>query len=136
MKIKSSIKNKVIDLLNGSLIPVSDWDAGECLESPSFLDRWSGTIKIPMQYPFHKKSVIEIEKSPEEIWSTSIIITAIKEKLEYMYSKSVCKGRIPGLINENWDGDFGTSMHSIGDLWIEGLFFNLENGEVKVLMGS
>lgn len=133
MKSKTSM---VIDLLHGCHISVCGWN--ECMywETPSFLHRWSGTIKIPVTYPFKRGSLIEIEKSPKESWVTSRIITLIKERLEYMYSKSNCKGSSPNLINQEWVGEFGGCFHSIEDLWIDGLTFNPENGEVKVYMGS
>ena len=136
---KSMEKHKpiVVDLLDGCHIRVCDWNEGIMYwDSLPIVNQWSGTIKIQVGYPFEKKSVIEIEKGSKDTWRNDLIISAIKERLEYMYSRSRSNGFVPGTLNEDWKGEFGQSFHRIEDLWIDGLYFNLDTGIVEVCMGS
>ena len=119
-------------------IHISDFDDKELwrVVSPDELNKWEGTIKITLDYPFDKEYKIEIQKKADEPWHSYLLVYAIKEGFEHMYSKSKSNGLIPGFLNEDFTGEFGDCIHAIEDLFIEILEFNAKTGELRVGIGS
>lgn len=84
-----------------------------------------------IKYPFHKGRTIEFTFT-----SINDIVRAVRNCLIEMYNCSEQQEQPPMLINQIYEGKYGAAYHSICDLFIEGIYYNVDTCKLDVAIGS
>ena len=84
-----------------------------------------------IDYPFHKGKTIEFTFT-----SINDIVKAVRNGLMEMYNCSEQQEQPPMLINHIFNGEYGEAYHSIGDLFIESIYYNVDTCKLDVAIGS
>lgn len=84
-----------------------------------------------IDYPFHKGKTIEFSFT-----SITDIVKAVRDGLTEMYKYSHQQKQSPMLINNTFNGEYGSAYHSIGDLFIEAIYYDTDSCRLDVAIGS
>lgn len=84
-----------------------------------------------IDYPFPKGKTIEFT-----FRTIGDIVRAVRNCLTEMYNYSEQQEQSPMLINQVFEGDYGSAYHSIGDLFIDDIEYDTKTYELNVSIVS
>lgn len=122
--------SKRIQIETGRLIHIKSFRYSR-KELPVELQGKENKAVCTITYPFHKCKTIEFTFT-----SINDIVKAVRNGLMEMYNCSEQQEQPPMLINQIFEGKYGAAYHSIGDLFIEGIYYNVDTCKLDVNIGS